>query len=326
LPRSSSIRSTRAAPWRLRTRLAALSLLLAAASADPARAAEGATSFYLPGLGGDIALAQSTEPGQLQVAKTVFFQRGEVSAAVLQGRVNAGLDLTMVLDVISASYTLEREVLGAKYTIGGAIPFGYAELEATVNFPILGPRTVERDDFNIADIAVVPLELTWTFDRLSIQLAHAIYVPTGDYDEDDVVNLGLNHWGFDTGLAATYLNESTGTEFSVAPGILANTRNKDTRYRTGAEFHLDFTANQFLAETFAIGIRGYYYRQFTGDSGAGAQLGDFKGESVGIGPGFVWFPRFADGKLAVLGKWVHDLDATRRFESDFGTLTVAWTF
>ena len=140
------------------------------------------------------------------------------------------------------------------------------------------------------------------------------------------MNLGLNHWGFDTTLAATYLNQDTGTEFSVAPGILVNTENRDTDYRTGTEFHLDFTVNQFLAETFALGIRGYYYRQFTGDRGSGAILGDFEGESVALGLGFAWFPKFAEGKLAVLGKWMRDLSSTNRFESDFGTLTVAWTF
>ncbi len=85
-------------------------------------------------------------------------------------------------------------------------------------------------------------------------------------------------------------------------------------------------ANQFLSKTFALGVRGYYYNQFTGDSGSGARLGDFQGESFGLGPGFVWFPEFADGNLAVLGKWIHDFDATNRFESDYGTLTVAWTF
>ena len=104
-------------------------------------------------------------------------------------------------------------------------------------------------------------------------------------------------------------------------GILANTKNDDTDYETGSEFHLDFVANQFLTETFAIGVRGYYYNQFTGDRGSGARLGGFEGESVGLGPGFVWFPKFADGKLTVLGKWIHDFKATKRFESEFGTLT-----
>jgi len=303
---------------------AALAVVLVSAQAS--LAAEGGFSFYLPGLAGDIALAQSAEPGDLQVANTVYLLSGDAGTAVLQGKVNAGLDLTMALDIVSASYTFEQEVLGATYTVGAAIPFGYAELEATITTTGGGSFFAERDSFNIADIALVPLELTWTIDNFSIQLGEAIYAPTGAYDVDEVVNLGLNHWGFDTTLAATYLNPKTGTEVSIAPGVIYNTENDETNYQTGTEFHLDLTANQFLSETFAIGVRGYYYKQLTGDSGSGARLGDFKGESFGLGPGFIWFPEFAEGKLAVLGKWIHDFDATNRFESDYGTLTVAWTF
>jgi hypothetical protein len=171
----------------------ALTSVLAFLSGDPARAAEGGFSFYLPGLAGDIAFAQSAEPGRLQVANTVFVQKGDAGAAVLQGRVNADLDLTLVLDIISASYTFEREILGARYSIGGAIPFGHAELEATITVPGIGSRSGDRDDFDLADIAIIPLELTWDIDDFSIQLGHAISAPTGGYDEDEVVNLGLNH-------------------------------------------------------------------------------------------------------------------------------------
>ncbi len=146
------------------------------------------------------------------------------------------------------------------------------------------------------------------------------------YDLDKAVNLGRNYWGFDTTAAITYFNEDIGTEVSIAPGILANTRNDDTNYRAGAEFHLDFTANQFLFESFAIGVRGYFYRQVTGDSGSGAVLGDFKGEAVGVGPGFIWLPKFAEGKLVVQGKWMTDVHSGNRFDSDYATLTISWTF
>ncbi len=112
------------------------------ASAQASLAAEGGFSFYLPGIVGDIGLAQSSEPG-LQVANSVYFLSGDAGAAVLQGKVNAGLDLTMALDIVSAGYTFEQEVLGATYTVGAAIPFGYAELEATITFAggrsFLGP-------------------------------------------------------------------------------------------------------------------------------------------------------------------------------------------
>ena len=89
---------------------------------------------------------------------------------------------------------------------------------------------------------------------------------------------------------------------------------------------MDFVANQFLSPTFALGLRGYYYKQLTGDSGSGATLADFKSESFGVGPGFVWIPKLGGGRLTVLGKWMHDFSAENRFESDYLTLTGAWSF
>jgi hypothetical protein len=69
---------------------AAITLLWAA---QPAYAAEGGFSFYLPGNVGDIAIAQAPEAG-LQVANAVFVQRGDAGAAVLQGRVKTWLTPT----------------------------------------------------------------------------------------------------------------------------------------------------------------------------------------------------------------------------------------
>ena len=97
---------------------------------------------------------------------------------------------------------------------------------------------------------------------------------------------------------------------------MVNTRNKATNYKTGTQFHLDLTANQFLTKTFAIGARDYYYKQLTGDNGSGAILSDFKSEPLGFGPGFVWIPVASDGKLTIVGKTLHDVFAKRRFKSN----------
>lgn len=107
---------------------------------------------------------------------------------------------------------------------------------------------------------------------------------------------------------------------------MLNTENDDTNCPTGAEFHVDFTANQFLTETFAIGPRGYCYRQVTGDSGSGVLLRDFKSESLGIGPRFFWMPKFAGGRLALRGKWLRDLEADNRFKSGYGIAAIALRF
>jgi hypothetical protein len=240
--------------------------------------------------------------------------------------VTLDLDLDIALGIVGATYSIETPWLGIIYTVGLAVPFGYADLEAEILGPGGASRGASADSFNIADIALTPIQLNWSSGNFSFRSAETIIAPTGAYDADGVVSLGRNYWGWDTTAAFTYFNEDIGTEVSIAPGILFNSRNDDTDYKTGTEFHLDFAANQFLFESFAIGVRGYFYRQLTGDSGSGAVLGDFKGEAVGIGPGFIWLPKFAEGKLVVQGKWMTDVHSENRFDSDYATLTISWTF
>ena len=285
--------------------------------------AEGGSSHYLPGVVGDILIAQSPKPG-LQVVMTGWYQNGEVDSAVLQGRVGVGIDLDLFLAIPAALYTFEKSVLGGTYTISVAAPFGYADLDALLTRPNGSYRDASDDSFNLSDIAITPLQLNWNINNFHFKFAEVIIAPTGAYDTDKLVNLGRNYWSFDTVGGITWFNASTGTEVSIAPGIMFNTENDKTDYKTGTEFHLDFTANQFLSESFSLGIRGYYYQQITGDSGSGARLGDFKSESFAVGPGFVWIPKSANGALTILGKWMHDFHAKNRFDSDYITLAIAW--
>ena len=288
-------------------------------------AAEGASSLYIPGGAGDVVIALSPEPG-FQIANGVFWQDGSVDTAVLQGAVDLGIDLTLILDFLAGSYTFEKPVFGGTYTIGAIIPFGYASLDASATGPGGGTVSVSDNTFNLADIAVVPLQLNWNVGNFHFKFAEAIIAPTGDYDTEDLLNLGRNYWAFDTVGALTWFNTGSGTEVSVAPGILVNLRNDDTDYKTGNEFHVDLTVNQFFSKNFAVGLRGYYYRQVTGDSGSGALLGDFKGESLGLGPGLFWQPKFADSKLSIVAKVMFDVTATNRFDSTYGSLGMAWKF
>jgi hypothetical protein len=306
--------------------LVGLAILFASAP-SATFAAEGASSHYLPGAGGDIFLAVPPEPG-LQAANTLWYQTGSTGVAVLEGRVSLGIDLDLFLNLTSLTYTFQASVLGGRYTIGVAIPFGYAGLDGTLTGPLGGRLEFSDDSFHMSDMALIPFQMNWSTGRWSFKLWESIVAPTGGYSssDSDLANLGRNYWSFDTVGAVTWFNPESGTEVSIAPGVMINTENTDTDYETGTEFHLDFVANQFLSPTFALGLRGYYYKQLTGDSGAGATLGDFKSESFGIGPGLVWIPEVGGGGFTVLGKWMHDFSADNRFESDYFTVTGAWKF
>ena len=224
-----------------------------------AKAAEGAASHYLPGAAGDVLIAQSPKPG-LQVATTLWYQTGDVSTAVIQGRVGVSLDLDLFLVIPTAFYSFKEPVLGGVYTMSIAVPFGYADLDAWLTGPRGNSIEASEDSFNLSDIAITPLQLNWNKGRFSFKFAEVIVAPTGAYDINDNVNLGRNYWSFDTVGGMTWFNAPTGTAVSIAPGIMFNTENDETDYQTGTEFHLDFTVNQFLAESFSVGIRGYYYK------------------------------------------------------------------
>lgn len=303
----------------------AVGLCVACSTFTNGWAAEGASSHYLPGTAGDLGLAIPPEPG-LQLSNIIWIQAGQTSVAVLQGQVDFSLDLTIVLDLASAFYTVEAPSLGGTYTFGVTVPFGGANLKGTLTGPFGRSISGSDDTFSISDIALVPGQFNWTIGDFHLSLAETVIAPTGGYNLNNAINVGRNYWSFDTVGAVSYLNNDTGTEVSAKLGFMINTRNNETDYKTGNEFHLDFTANQFITPSFALGFRGYYYQQVTGDSGSGAVLGDFKSSSVGLGAGAIWLPEFAKGKLFLAGKWMKDVHAKNRFNSNYGMVTVGLRF
>ena len=286
-------------------------------------AAEGASSNYFPGTYGDFAVAVAPNPGWTFVDYNLYVG-ADVDRTVLQGSVNVGLDTWAYINMPFLIYTFEKPVLGGRFAVGGLLPLGYSNLEAQV----VGPTTVSVDESETAlgDIGLMPASFYWNDGNWYFNLYEQIITPTGQYDVDNAVNLGRNYWSFDTVFALTNLNMENGREYSLVAGYMINSKNDDTDYDTGDELHVDAMFNQFLSETSAIGMHGYYYDQIEGDSGSGAILGDFKGESYGIGPSFLWVPASGGGKFSVSGTWLHDLDATNRLESDYAVVTLAWQF
>ena len=95
----------------------------------------------------------------------------------------------------------------------------------------------------------------------------------------------------DSGFGYTYLNPQTGHELSAVAGFTYSGMNDALQYRNGIDFHFDWAMSQFVSKSVHVGLAGYAYQQITGDSGAGARLGEFKGHSVGIGPQIgIFFP------------------------------------
>ncbi|MDP1910176.1 MAG: transporter, partial [Hyphomicrobium sp.] len=65
-----------------------------------------------------------------------------------------------------------------------------------------------------------------------------------------------------------------------------------------------------------------HYQQVTGDSGAGARLGDFEGRVTGLGPDITY--TFMCGKVPISTelKYFHEFDVENRLSGDNGFINV----
>jgi hypothetical protein len=148
-------------------------------------------------------------------------------------------------------------------------------------------------------------------------------IPIGPWSKNSDTNISFNHWGLDTTAAVTWLDPKIGLELSSAAGFTFNWENPDTDYETGTEFHVEWALVQHFSKSFALGITGYHYQQVTGDSGAGATLGDFEGRVTALGAVLTY--SFALGKIPVSTQWTyfHEFDVENRMEGDAGLLTIS---
>jgi hypothetical protein len=289
-----------------------------------AHASESAASDYFPGAWGTFAAAVAPDPG-FQFANQTLYYHAKIDKAVIRGRVDLSLKATAVYNYFAGFYTLAGPVLGGKLQLGAAVPVGYVSLNAGIDTTLLGSHSVSDHNFNIGD-SMISGALYWQTGDFHFKLNQFVIAPTGNYSTSNLANIGRNYWAFDTSCALTWLSMKTGTEITVLPGIMFNTENSATDYKTGNEFHVDFMLNQFLAKNFALGAQGYYYKQVTGDSGSGAKLGDFEGESYGFGPALLWQPGFDNGKLTLIAKWLFDSHHENHMKGDWGQLVIAKNF
>ena len=279
-----------------------------------AHASEGGYSNYIPGTYGDFGAAVEP-PTKLTIRNDIYHYGADSEGSVRSGSVELGADLDFTINLTTILYKPDVKLWGASYAFGVLIPIARIDIDSSLS---IGQVVVKLQDdvVDLGDLTLVPGILFWNRGNFHFTLGEYIIAPTADYDSDELVNPGLNYWSFDTNLAVTYFNQQSGKDYSLNIGHIYNTENDDTDYQSGQEIHVDFMVNQFISESFGIGLHGFYLKQITGDSGDGALLGDFKAEAAGIGPALFWNKNVFGQNVSFIAKWLHEYHAERRIEGD----------
>lgn len=275
---------------------------------------EAGVSFWLPGQYGSLA-AVPAEPGwslaliyyhaTVDGGGSKEFQKGE--------NLTLGLDVSEDLLIPMLTYVFATPVLNGQASVGVATDWGYVgvDVDATLTGPGGEATMGSQSDSNTAFGDLFPTaSLRWNNGSHNTMVYTMIGVPVGSYDAERLASIGINHWAVDLGGGYTYLNMESGREFSATLGFTYNFENPDTDYQNGIDAHLDWGASQFLSEQVHVGLVGYFYYQLTGDSGAGAVLGDFKSSVNGIGPqiGYLFKMGQLDTYLNLKAYWEFEAD------------------
>ncbi|RDL42875.1 hypothetical protein DN730_17325 [Marinomonas piezotolerans] len=265
----------------------------------------------LIGIGASLLIAQSalaTENGAPTTAPGIYgFGAGfmppvtDIGAFAVRGSIyNADknldgngddslTDFSQSVKALSLTYLkmTEKTFQNASYGYGLVIPFVELDIDGKVpNAPV----TVSGSDAGIGDIQVIPYILQWhPSANLATNTQLQIQIPTGNYDKNDTITTGLNHWAFSPAFNFTYLTDS-GFEVSSSFQIDISTENKDTNYTNGIEYRHEFAIGQAFND-WTLGVGGFIYKQLTDDKGpASSNIVDGnRAEAIAIGPELSFF-------------------------------------
>ena len=205
-------------------------------------------------------------------------------------------------EVLRLVHVTNYKILGASYGYQAILPIVYEQV-----------RLPSGNDSRtgLGDLAVDPFLLGWHSRNFHVVTGLDIYLPIGTYDKDETANTGRNYWTFEPAVALTYLSDE-GIELSSKFMYDINTKNQDTNYLSGQEFHFDYTVGYHMNSAWAFGLGGYYYKQMTDDKLNGSKVGSDgnAGQVFAIGPQV----QYNYKNMSFTVKWQSEVDAENRPE------------
>ena len=298
------------------------------------RAEEGASGHYAPGAMASFFDAFPPKPGSLALFGFYTHYKGSAEASReirVAGLTTFGLEATTDIATVGTFYRTKLRVLGGGLAFGAAVPVIWLDTRGTVASQ-LGSLAAQDDASGIGDITLYPLMLGWVQKEgdLRYDIRLGVYAPTGSYEKNKLAVLGKNYWTIEPGIMVSYLGHKNGREASAYAAFDFNTKNEETDYQTGTQFHVDATLAQhlpLLGGVGGFGATGFYYQQITDDGGGGAALLDgFRGRTAGVGPVLSYLRKAGNHDLVSELKWLPELDVDKRLEGDFIWLKLALAF
>jgi hypothetical protein len=170
---------------------------------------------------------------------------------------------------------------------------------------------VGQSKSGIGDMTITALALGYHHNaNLHSVVALDIMAPSGRYDKTDMANIGRNYWAIQPVYSVSYIDPAGwNADFKMMYDV--NFKNTDTNYKSGHEFHVDYSLGYGFKQNWVAGVGGYGYKQVTTDEQNGVAVPNNKGQAFAIGPSI----KYDNVKgMFVMAKWQKEMNVHNRAE------------
>lgn len=221
-------------------------------------------------------------------------------------------------NAIRPIWITDFKILGANYGCDVLVPFLYK------NVKVGGDRD---DTFNLGDIFIEPVTLSWHWQRADAGIGYGIWAPTGNVDQGSLTGgTGQDTWThmFTAG-GTVYFDAEKTWALSALARYEINHESDDYNITPGDVLSLEGGLSKAFTPAFEAGVWAFYQGQVTeDDADAGVLVSREKDQVVGVGPEVVWF--WEKAGLFVSLRYAYEVLAEDRPEGHRGTLTLTKKF
>jgi hypothetical protein len=246
-------------------------------------AAEGGGNHY-PGGNEDFMAGALPPPGTYFLNYLDFYNshqlngnNGKAIHAVIPGVGNIGFNLAVIAETPRFVHVSTIKILGG-------------DLIGHVIVPLLNEHAsvfgTSQTKTGVGDITA-GMGIAW---HPSQNFHHVfgldVVAPTGQYNKNDLVNIGRNYYSINPNWAFTY-RANNGFEASAILKYFINTVNAETHYVSGQEFNADYLVGWHY-QKWGFGANGFFRYQTTNDTLNGHDVDNFKAQYLSVGPAITY--------------------------------------
>ncbi len=226
-------------------------------------------------------------------------------------------ELKAIANVSRFVYTSPIKILGGYW--GGQVIIPLVTLDAKLSINPGPGKVFDDSDSGLGDIVIDPFLVSWHSKNWHQAIGLDIILPTGSYDKNRPVNVGRNYTTFEPIYAVTYISDD-GWDLSGKFLYDFNTKNDDTNYKSGEEFHFDYAIGKQIDKAWKVGVGGYYYKQTTDDENNGVEVANNRGQVFAMGPQV----QYNKGKLSFIGKYQIETNVKNRPKGNKAWFKLIW--